>query len=200
MQGNARVGVYAYVGFFAFLPFVWWIAPAGSPYMLVLSLLIFLNMAVCWWGSRVNPLGREGVISVTNALLLAVVARMYTPFLIAPGLAAMSAMAIMFTPTRSRLTSLVGMVALPWLAVIGPWVLEQVGVLSVTTTVDQAGLHLDAIAIAGSETSTLTIAALYVLALIAAAAGMASRMRSRERAAKRHLHLQAWQLRQLVPR
>jgi hypothetical protein len=112
----------------------------------------------------------------------------------------MSAMAIMFTPTRSKLTSLGGMVALPWLAVIGPWLLERVEVLSVTTTVSDRGILLDAIALAGDETSTLAIAALYVLALIAAAAGMASRMRSREREARRHLHLQAWQLRQLVPR
>ncbi len=200
MQGNARVGIYAYVGFLSFLPFVWWIAPAGSPYIPVLSSLIFLNMAVCWWGSRKNPVGKEGVISVTNALLLVAVSRMYTPFLIAPGLAAMSAMAIMFTPTRSKLTSLVGMVVLPWLAVIGPWLLERVDVLSTTTTVDANGIHLDPLALAGGETATLTIAALYVLALIAAAAGMASRMRNRERAAKRHLHLQAWQLRQLVPR
>ena len=199
MQGNARVGIYAYVGFLAFLPFVWWLAPAGSPYIPVLSSLIFLNMAVCWWGSRKNPLGKEGVISVTNALLLVAVSRMYTPFLIAPGLAAMSAMAIMFTPTRSKLTSLAGMVALPWLAVIGPWLLERVDVVSKTTSVDAHGIHLDPLALAGGETATLTIAALYVLALIAAAAGMASRMRNRERAAKRHLHLQAWQLRQLVP-
>ena len=201
MQGNARVGVYAYIGFFAFLPFIWWLAPAGSPYLLVLSLLIFLNMAVCWWGSRKNPLGKEGVIAVTNAILLVAVSRMYTPFLIAPGLAAMSAMAIMFTPTRSKLTSLVGMVALPWLAVIGPWILERFHVLSLTTTVSDKGILLDVIAIGGGdEISTLSVAALYVLALIAAAAGMASRMRSRERAAKRHLHLQAWQLRQLVVR
>ena len=78
--------------------------------------------------------------------------------------------------------------------------LERIDVVSKTTTVDASGLHLNAVALAGGEASTLTVAALYVLALIAAAAGMASRMRDRERAAKRHLHLQAWQLRQLVPR
>jgi len=170
MQGNARVGVYAYVGFLAFMPFVWWIAPANSPHVLALSLLIILNMGVCWWGSRVNPLGKEGVIAVTNALLLAVVSRMYTPFLIAPALAAMSAMAITLTPTRSKLTSVGGMVVLPWLAVLGPFLLERFDVLSVTTTVDDRGVLLDAVAIAGDQTTTLAVAALYVLALIAAAA------------------------------
>ena len=200
MQGNARVGIYAYVSFFAFMPMVWWIAPQGSPWVLAISMLILLNMAICYWGSRVNPLGKEGIIGISNAILLAVTARMYTPFLIAPGLAAMSAMAIMFTPTRSRLTSMAGMVGLPALAVLGPFLLERFGVLPLTTTVDQHGILLDAVAVAGNETATLTVAALYVLGLIAAAAGMARGMRSRERAAKKILHLQAWQLRQLVRR
>jgi len=105
----------------------------------------------------------------------------------------------MYTPTRSRLTSIAGMVALPFLAVIAPWLLERFDVISVTTTVDERGILLDAAAIAGDQSSTLAVSALYVLALIAAAAGMANRMRTRERAAKRHLQLQAWQLRQLVP-
>ena len=198
MQGNARIGIYAYVAFFAFMPLVWWIAPQGSPWVLAISMLILLNMAICYWGSRVNPVGREGIIGISNAVLLAVTARMYTPFLIAPGLAAMSAMAIMFTPTRSRLTSMAGMVGLPALAVLGPFLLERFGVLPLTTTVDHNGILLDAVAVAGDETATLVVAALYVLGLILAAAGMASGMRKRERAAKRILHLQAWQLRQLV--
>jgi len=101
MQGNARIGVWAYVVFFAFMPFVWWIAPRGSPYVLAVSVLVLVNMGLCYVGSRVRPLGLEGILAITNAILLAVAARMFTPFLVAPGLAAMSAMAIVFTPTRS---------------------------------------------------------------------------------------------------
>ncbi len=198
MQGNARVGIYAYIAFFAFMPMVWWIAPQGSPWVLAISMLILVNMAICYWGSRTNPIGKEGIIAISNALLLAITAHMYTPFLIAPGLAAMSAMAIMFTPTRSKLTSMAGMVGIPALAVLGPFLLERFGVLPLTTTVDHRGILLDAVAVAGDENATLAVAAIYVFGLIAAAAGMASGMRSRERAAKRILHLQSWQLRQLV--
>jgi hypothetical protein len=125
---------------------------------------------------------------------------MYTPFLIAPSLAAMSVMAILFTPTRSRLTTVPAMFGIVSLAVLGPWVLERLDVLSRTTTVDASGILMTPLAIAGDETSTLGVAAVYVLALIAAAAGMASGMRTRERGAKRSLMLQAWQLRQLVAR
>jgi hypothetical protein len=46
----------------------------------------------------------------------------------------------------------------------------------------------------------LIAATLYVIVLIASAAAMAYRMMARERRAKRHLQVQAWQLRQLVAR
>jgi hypothetical protein len=124
---------------------------------------------------------------------------MFTPFLIAPGLAAMSAMAILFTPTTSRLTSPLGVTLLAWAAVLVPWVAERVGLLSVTTTVDSSGILMRAAGTAGAEGPTLGVAIFYVLASIAAAAGMATAMRERTRAARRHLYVQAWQLRQVVP-
>nr|MBA3463365.1 hypothetical protein [Deltaproteobacteria bacterium] len=200
MMGNSKIAVYAYIFFFAFMPLIWWIAPQGSPWLLVISMMVLINLGVCYWGSKYNPSGKEGLIAITNAMLLAIVARMYTPFLIAPGLAAMSAMAILFTPTRSRLTTVPAMFVIVSLAVLGPWVLERIGVLSLTTTVDTNGILMTPLAIAGDEASTLGVAAVYVLALIAAALGMASGMRTRERGAKRSLMLQAWQLRQLVAR
>ncbi|MBL9020194.1 MAG: serine/threonine protein kinase [Myxococcales bacterium] len=200
MMEHGKVAVYSYVMFFAFLPLVWWIAPQGSPWLLVISALVAVNLGICYWGSKFNPAGKEGIIGLTNAALLAVVARMYTPFLIAPGLAAMSAMAILFTPTRSRLLGVPAMIALAAAAVLGPFALEQLGVLSVTTEVSAQGMLLRPLAIAGDETSTLIVASIYVLALIGAAAFMANGMRSRERAVKHRLMLQAWQLRQLVAR
>ena len=141
----------------------------------------------------------EGLLALGNAVLLAIVSRMFTPFLIAPGLAAMSAMAILFTPTSSRLTTRLGVTLLAWAAVLGPWVLERAGVLSITTTVTGDGILMRAAGTAGAEGPTLGVAIFYVLASIAAAAGMATAMRERTRAARRHLHVQAWQLRQLVP-
>jgi hypothetical protein len=54
-------------------------------------------------------------------------------------------------------------------------------------------------AIAGHEGPTIVVAMLYIAFLIALACGMGGAMRGRARAANRHLHLQAWQLRQLVP-
>jgi hypothetical protein len=46
--------------------------------------------------------------------------------------------------------------------------------------------------------ATLIVAALYVVLLIGVACAIGDAMRNRERIVKRHILLQAWQLRQLV--
>jgi uncharacterized membrane protein YciS (DUF1049 family) len=66
-------------------------------------------------------------------------------------------------------------------------------------SIDRAGILLHAPAVAGAEGPALLVAVLYTIGLIIGACGMAHAMRARTRAAHRHLHVQAWQLRQLVP-
>ncbi len=199
-RATARVGAWIYGAFAAFMPLVWWIAPHLSPEVIATTALVFLNIGLCAWGARIRPEGREWMIAITNSALIGVVARMFTPFLIAPALGAMSVMTIVYTPTSSRLTRATGMVIVSCLAVLGPWLLERAGVLSTTTTVDEHGILLRAAGTAGAEGPTLFVAALYTVALLASAAGMANAMRTRERTAKRLAMVQAWQLRQLVPR
>jgi len=59
---------------------------------------------------------------------------------------------------------------------------------------------MDAPAFAGREVATIGVGCLYTVGLIVGACVMGDVMRSRAREAHRHLLLQAWQLRQLVPR
>ncbi len=201
MRENARAGIRYYVMFLAFMPFLWFIAPQGSPWVAALSAMTAINVLISWWGANTQPMGKEWVIAVSNTITLAVVAHMYTPFLIAPGLAAMSLMAIVFTPTRNMLTTATALCVMSVIAVLGPWTLELVGVLPSTMSVRKDGILLSAVALSGEyPMASLVAGALFVVALLLAAVGISSNMRERERAAKRALHLQAWQLRQLVPR
>src|SRR4029079_18252359 len=85
-------------------------------------------------------------------------------------------------------------------AAIGPMVLERVGVLSRTMYVDTAGILLRAAAVGTAENPAILVGTLYAIGLIIGSCGIAHAMRARARAAHHHLHLQAWQLRQLVPR
>ena len=200
MRSRAHIGVYLYLGFLTFMPLLWWIAPAGSPYVLALAAMVCCNLGLCWWGSRTDPSGKEGLLAVSNAILLAIVAHMFSPFLVAPGMTAMSVLVIVLTPTISRLTTALAMTVLGALAVLVPWLLERTGTLAVTTEIGPGGIALHPPGVAGDEVSTLVVGVLYVLGLIVGAAVLASAMRIREVAARRHLHLQAWQLRQLVAR
>jgi serine/threonine-protein kinase len=199
-RATARVGAWIYGAFAAFMPLVWWIAPHLSPIVIATTALVLVNILLCAWGARLErPERYEWMIAITNSALVGVVARMFTPFLIAPALAAMSVMTIVYTPTTSRLTRATGMAIVSIVAVLGPWLLERTGVLSTTTTVDEHGILLRAAGTSGAEGPTLFVAALYTVALLAAAAGMANAMRARQRTAKRLAMVQAWQLRQLVP-
>jgi serine/threonine-protein kinase len=200
LQGSARVGLFAYLGFLAFTPLIWLISPPGSMYVPIIAGVLLLNVGLCYAGTRVRPLGLESLLAVGNAILLALLAHWYSPFFVAPGLAAMSAMAFGFSPTRSQFTQTFGMILMPASAVLVPFVLERLDVLATTTSVTGDGILMRAQAIGGEETTVLVVAALYVFALVGSAAFMASRMKAQERRAKRDLFLQAWQLRQLVAR
>jgi hypothetical protein len=86
-------------------------------------------------------------------------------------------------------------------AVSVPLILEQLGALSETMSVSSAGVLFHAPAISGEEASgTIFVGAAYAAALITGAVVAGFLMRQRTLQAQKHLHLQAWQLRQLVPR
>jgi eukaryotic-like serine/threonine-protein kinase len=199
LQTNLRVGEWVYVAIMAFTPLVWWIGPPRSPYAIAMAIGALLNLALCWLGTRTKSEGREWMLILANVLLLVIVVRGFTPFLIAPAVAAINVMAIVLTPTPSRLTTSISMSIVTTVAIVGLWLLERLDVVSVTTTVTADGILLRAAAVGTNEAAVLGVAAVYVVLTIGAAAALAQAMRTRERTARQHLHLQAWQLRQLVP-
>ena len=84
-------------------------------------------------------------------------------------------------------------------AIFGPLAIERLDSVSRTVTASGGGVVFHAPAIAGYELPTLVVGTIYSLALVVGAATMGGVMRRRTRDAYRHLQLQAWQLRQLVP-
>jgi hypothetical protein len=77
--------------------------------------------------------------------------------------------------------------------------LERIGVLSPTMSVTPGGLLFDSPAIGDHELPVVVVGSLYAVALITGASVIGEILRTRTRAAHRHLLMQAWQLRQLVP-
>jgi hypothetical protein len=110
-------------------------------------------------------------------------------------------MAMVLTPRFSLLGSPVTIGALMVGGIVTPLVLENLGALSTTMSVSPAGILFSPPAISGAEPGpTIAVGALYAASLVAGAAIAGYQMRQRTLDAQKHLHLQAWQLRQLVPR
>jgi serine/threonine-protein kinase len=197
-RAYAQAGIWTLVAALAFTPLMWWIAPSASGYVAILTALFLVNLVVLLHVNMAS-LPRPGVAVVGNTILVLVLARMFSPILIAPGVAAVLAMAMVLTPRFSFLGSSVTVCVLLLLAIFTPLVLERLDVLSRTLEVTEAGVLFHPPAVAGHEGPTILVGSLYTVGLIIGSCAMAGSMRRRAREAYRHLQLQAWQLRQLVP-
>ncbi len=196
----ARAGLWVVVGALLFIPLLWWIAPRGSMYVPVLATFLLLNGVVAIHAMRA-PTPRPGLVIVANTFIIILLARMFSPILIAPGVGASLAMAMVLTPKFSFLGSPITIALLMSLGVAGPLLLEQMGVLSATMSVSEAGVLFSAPALSGKlEGPTIMVGALYAVALVVGAVVAGYQMRARALEAAHHLHMQTWQLRQLVPR
>ncbi|HEV7553986.1 MAG TPA: serine/threonine-protein kinase [Kofleriaceae bacterium] len=131
-----------------------------------------------------------------NIIMLALLSRIATPFLIAPGLGALIVMVVMAHPRMGKAWFLCGICCL---ALLGPFLLETVGLLSPTTVVVGDGFRLHTAAAALHPAGTLIAMSLFTPFVLAVAALLARSNANRQREAQRVIQLQAWQLRQLMP-
>jgi len=198
---NAKAGTLAVLASIAFMPMVWWMAPGAAGYVAALTAILAVCGIVSFYNlNAARP--RIGLAVIGNALIVALIALMFSPLLIAPGIAAVLGMSMVVTPRLSPLNSAVGVALLMTAGVCGPWIAELAGLASPSLSMlaDGEGIALRAPSVRGSELAIIIVGMAYSVGLIAGAAWVAEAMRTRIRDAHRHLHLQAWQLRQLVPR
>ena len=194
---NARTGVWGYLGYVAFVPALLWLGRGVDA--LALFLLISINVVITLIQGYVSSKPRPIRIVLGNAALIALIAHLFSPFLIAPGIAAVTAMMLVFGPSYRERAAVIGVIATMVLAIVVPWILELAGVLAATTRITTSGLSLEAPGLLLPAGATLALLVLYAIGLVTAAVGMSYAMRRAERTVREHLHLQAWQLRQLVP-
>ncbi|HEU0032988.1 MAG TPA: serine/threonine-protein kinase [Kofleriaceae bacterium] len=195
---NALAGMTAVLAGLLFMPMLYWMAPSGTPHLTALiGIMIVMGLVSLWNYKTRQP--RTGLVVIGNAIIVAVIARSFSPILIAPGMAAVLAMAMVFTPRFSWLGSGITVTGAMSGAVLLPWMLERLGLITKTMVIESGGVLFRAPAIGGEELPILIVGALYVVGLIAGAAVSADIIRTRTRTAHHKLLMQAWQLRQLVP-
>ncbi len=172
----------------------------ASPIYIVATILLATAMiGAAWLGSkrpRALPLALAAIAINTGILLM--VARAFTPFLIAPGTAVIAVFVMLAGPIFRKPVVVIVLVLLSTLAILGPWLAEVAGWVSQTTFVVGNHVELHAVDLgAGTFQIELAMVLFAPLALgltVVSALGFA---RS-EDAARRQLHVQAWRLRQLV--
>jgi serine/threonine protein kinase len=195
---NAWGGVLAVIGGFLLIPFLWWMAPPGSPWVIALAVTIGVMGGVSLYNLKAaKPL--TGLVVVGNAVIIGIIACGYSPLLIAPGLAAALTMALVFTPQFSWFGSSAFVGGSAVVAVFGPLLLEAIDVLPRSISFRDDGVVFSPPAVETASTAVMVTYAIYALVLIIGSAWIAELMRTRTRNAHKHLQLQAWQLRQLVP-
>jgi len=194
----AAAGLYVVLASLGFLPLLYWLSDGENALLGVLAVVLAADGVLGQFVRR-SRRPRPELIIVANMILVFVLSRMFSPLLIAPGIAASIAIAMTLTPQFSWLGSPIGIIISMSVGVLAPLAFEELGWMSTTMTVGKHGLAFETAAFAGHRVPTLIVGVFYVIALITGAVIAGTSMRRQQREAHRRLHLQAWQLRQLVP-
>ena len=195
---KARLQSVVMLGFLMFVPVFYWLGVRDHVYVVVYSAIVTIEcvwMFVCARQRRPISTADTYILAAVNATSIAVFARLFSPFLIAPTVAAL---AIVLIVLDARLRWFL-ILALTALAALGPWLLEVTGVLSRTISTTPTGdivLHTPLLYARQPDFEIVT--AIGVLAMLAFGGLTARRVALTHRQALRSIELQSWHLRQLV--
>jgi eukaryotic-like serine/threonine-protein kinase len=198
---QARCGLWVFLGYLGFAPFL--LGYESQLYVAVFTGLVVFNCVLAWrhgYARRYIPiLDGSFVLIAMNMLIVAAVARVFSAIFLAPAMAGLTASALVNTPRYARARSLVLIVLAMLTAIAAPWVGEATGLLSRTFEITAGGpvFHHEHL-LGGVVARTIGIG-IYIVGVIAAGAALTYFVRKAERDTRRLLHLQTWQLKQLVP-
>jgi hypothetical protein len=130
--------------------------------------------------------------------IFALLARMFTPFLCAPGFVAVGLMSVGLSSIARERKVIVKNALLSIVAVIGVWAAEAVGLLSRTTWVVGDTLVLRSPLEGIGRFPIIAAICVFVVMLIGTSAAIAHAVSSMHCRARKQLQIQSWQLRQLL--
>ncbi|MCX5744257.1 MAG: serine/threonine-protein kinase [Proteobacteria bacterium] len=196
MTGQAALAARATVAYLAFFPILYACGFRTTWYLVVGPALVGMSMLAANLMAR-RP-ARWVITSsiVLNFAVIAMFSRILSPFLVAPCLGVVTGMMLAMHPRTAPAWALAtGLVV----AVLGPWLLERVGVLGGTTSV--VGNHVVLVADAEYLDPTLTLIGLtlYTAVMLGMAVMLSRVLANNRQKIQRVVQIQAWQLRQLVP-
>lgn len=194
-----RTSVAAALASCFYLVFVPLLALTGGGHAIELAAMAVLSAtaALCllWMRRPGRPFLIVPVV-VTHVLLVGIVAHLYTPFLLGPGIAAATAMGLMTGPQYAKRQA-TWVLAVCVLAVFAPFFAEQLGWIEPSMVIGRGSATLISSMFQSAGWTNLVFA-LYTLAIVGGCVVMTRGLKVAERSARRRMHLQAWQLGQLL--
>jgi serine/threonine-protein kinase len=188
----------AHISTLTLVPIMWFIGVHDLFYMPAFATLATLGAVLALIDLRLDrdmPWVHNAVVFASVALM----ARGFTPFLIAPAAVAVNAVAFAFHPRGKDRRHFVTFLALSLLAILGVWVCELVGLTSPTMAFAGGTITVTS-PIEGADAIPLEwVLAAYVTIGTVNASVLAFRTARVTRKVREHAHVQAWQVRQLSP-
>jgi hypothetical protein len=198
-RGKVRTMAWVMPVFFAVIPAALLIGLRNPMSIVWVGGAIAINLALTWYiaGRKRPPQGADLMrAAIVFGLVVFALGRAFSPFMLAPSIAAISVVLFVVDPRVPWL----GIVASQLVAVLAPWLLELVGVLPRTLHELNGELVLHSDMMWTTEPATDIGLAVFVLLTVVAAGTVARQLGVAQREVVRTTELQAWHLRQLVRR
>ncbi len=197
LKKSARFGTLAALAYLSFFPILFFIGFREPWYHIVGPGLCAFIVAVELGIAPKNPY-LSGYLAITaNLAMIALLSRIVSPFLIGAGPATVI---VMLLSNHKRLINTWLLAGLSVVATLLPWALELVGVLSPRAFVTHDAFILQTGAGGLNEMGALFGLVLYIVVLIGLATLLSRIQDNERRGVRRNLAIQAWQLKELIPR
>ena len=197
LRKSARFGTLAALAYLLFFPILAWIGFREPWYHVTGVALCMFIVAVEVLIAPKNPY-LSGYLAITaNLAMIALLSRIVSPFLIGAGPATVI---VMLLANHRRLINTWLLAALCVFATLFPWILELWGVLSPRAFVQGDTFYLTTGGSNLNEFAALFGLVLYIVVLIVLATVLSRIQDNERRKVRRDLQIQAWQLKELIPR
>jgi serine/threonine-protein kinase len=196
---QGRLAVRALSSYYLFVPFLFWMHISGWKWILLTYGVVTAAIAQAWLTSRKgDPITARRTFSIVavNVVIVALISRMFGPYVLAPAIAAgvLGGMAG-FPPVMRRYTFVYAAFAL---ALLVPIALEHAGVWDRTTSWDGGILAIHSAVVDVSwRTEVMLIVIMVTMLYVSGRFG--NQLAVGNHRAQEQLQLHAWHLRQLVP-
>jgi len=197
LKKSARFGTLAALAYLSFFPILYWIGFREAWYHVAGPALCVFIIAVELGIAPRNAYLSGYLAIAANLAMIALLSRIVSPFLIGAGPATVI---VMLLANHRRLINTWLLAVLCVVATLSPWILELWGVLTPRAFVQGDSFVLQTGASSLNEFAALFGLVLYIVVLIVLATVLSRIQDNERRGVRRNLQIQAWQLKELIPR